>query len=60
MGIWALVFGGSLPVGSFWMGAIAQKVGSGHALQAGGVFCALGAVVVYFLSRGNRASQIPA
>jgi MFS family permease len=60
MGIWALVFGGSLPVGSFWMGAIAQKVGSGHALQAGGVFCALGSVVVYFLSRGNRASQIPA
>jgi MFS family permease len=54
MGIWALVFGGSLPVGSFWMGVIAQKVGSGRALQAGGLFCALGASIVYCLSRKNR------
>jgi MFS family permease len=54
MGIWALVFGGSLPVGSFWMGIVAQKVGSGHALQAGGVFCALGAATVYILGRRNR------
>ena len=54
MGIWALVFGGSLPVGSFWMGVIAQRVGSGHALQTGGLFCALGASTVYFLGRKNR------
>ena len=54
MGIWALVFGGSLPVGSFWMGVIAQRVGSGRALQAGGLFCALGASTVYFLNRKNR------
>ncbi len=53
MGIWALVFGGSLPIGSLWMGAIAQKIGSGHALQAGGVFCALGAAVVYAFTRRN-------
>ncbi len=51
MGIWALVFGGSMPIGSFWMGVIAQRVGSGHALQAGGLFCALGAFTVYFLGR---------
>ncbi len=54
MGIWALVFGGSLPIGSFWMGAIAQKVGSGHALQAGGCFCALGAATVYLFGRKIR------
>jgi MFS family permease len=54
MGIWALVFGGSMPIGSFWMGVIAQRAGSGHALQAGGLFCALGASIVYFLSRKNR------
>jgi MFS family permease len=54
MGIWALVFGGSLPFGSFWMGFIAQRVGSGHALQAGGLFCALGAAIVYFLGRKKR------
>jgi MFS family permease len=51
MGIWALVFGGSMPLGSFWMGGVAQRVGSGHALQAGGLFCALGAAAVYFLGR---------
>ncbi|HTC22316.1 MAG TPA: MFS transporter [bacterium] len=54
MGIWALVFGGGMPIGSFWMGVIAQKVGSGHALQAGGLFCALGAGTVYFLGRKSR------
>jgi hypothetical protein len=50
MGIWALVFGGSLPTGSFWMGVVAQRVGSGHALQVGGVFYALGAATVHLLS----------
>ncbi|MBF0473909.1 MAG: MFS transporter [Nitrospirae bacterium] len=54
MGIWALVFGGSLPIGSFCMGVIARSVGSGHAFQAGGVFCIMGSSVVYFLSRKKR------
>lgn len=54
MGICALVFGGSLPAGSLWMGVIAQRVGSGHALQLGGLFCGLGASTVYFLGRKNR------
>ena len=54
MGIWALVFGGSLPIGSFWMGVIAQRVGSGPALQAGGLFCALGASTIYFLGRKKK------
>ncbi len=53
MGIWALVFGGSMPIGSFWMGAIGQSLGSGRALQAGGIFCALGACGVYLLGRKN-------
>ncbi len=55
MGIWALVFGASMPLGSFWMGAVAQRVGSGHSLQVGGLFCALGASTVYFLGRKNRS-----
>ncbi len=54
MGIWALVFGGSLPIGSFWMGILAQRVGSGHALQTGGLFCALGAGAVYLLGRKDQ------
>ncbi len=54
MGIWALVFGGGMPIGSFWMGVIAQRVGSGHALQAGGLFCSLGALAVYFWGRKSE------
>ncbi|MDE3100338.1 MAG: MFS transporter [Verrucomicrobiota bacterium] len=53
MGIWALVFGAGMPIGSFWMGLVAQRVGSGHALQIGGIFCAAGALAVYFLGRGK-------
>ena len=51
MGIWALVFGGGMPLGSFWMGLIAQHTTSGFALQIGGAFCAVGAALVYVLLR---------
>ena len=54
MGIWALVFGGSMPIGSLWMGIIGQRLGSGHALQAGGLFCVLGASLVYCVGRAKR------
>ncbi len=54
MGIWAMVFGGSMPIGSFWMGMIAQKTGPGRALQVGGLFCILGATAVFFLGRKTR------
>jgi MFS family permease len=54
MGIWALVFGGGMPFGSFWMGLLASHTSSGFALQMGGLFCALGALTVYFLFKGKR------
>ncbi len=54
MGIWALVFGGSMPAGSLWMGVVAQRVGSGHTLQMGGLFCALGAGAVYLRERRKK------
>jgi MFS family permease len=49
MGIWALVFGGGMPIGSFWMGLLAQHTSSGFSLQMGGLFCGLGALTVYWL-----------
>ncbi len=55
MGIWALVFGGGMPIGSFWMGLVASHTSSGFALQAGGVFCLLGATGVHLAFR-RRAS----
>jgi MFS family permease len=51
MGIWALVFGGGMPIGSFWMGLLASHTSSGFALQMGGLFCILGASVVYLVFR---------
>jgi MFS family permease len=48
MGIWALVFGGGMPIGSFWMGLIASHTSSGFSLQMGGLFCAVGSAVVYW------------
>jgi len=54
MGIWALVFGGGMPIGSFWMGVIASKTGSGRALQVGGLFCLIGASVVYLVSHSRK------
>lgn len=48
MGIWALVFGGGLPIGSFWMGLVASHTSSGFSLQIGGLFCLLGAFSVYW------------
>ena len=47
MGIWALVFGGGMPIGSFWMGLLASHTSSGFALQMGGLFCLMGAFAVY-------------
>jgi MFS family permease len=55
MGIWALVFGGGMPIGSLWMEALASHFNnSGLALQAGGVFCALGAFLIYYFGLKRR------
>lgn len=51
MGIWALVFGGGMPIGSFWMGLLAQYTSSGFSLQIGGLFCLLGSMAVYWFFR---------
>jgi predicted MFS family arabinose efflux permease len=48
MGIWALVFGGGMPIGSFWMGLLASHTSSGFSLQMGGFFCLAGALASYW------------
>jgi MFS family permease len=48
MGLWALSFGGGMPLGSLWMGIVAEHIGSGPALQIGGVLCLLTGSWVYF------------
>ncbi|MGB7435752.1 MAG: MFS transporter [Candidatus Acidiferrum sp.] len=49
MGIWALVFGGGLPLGSFWMGLLAAHTSSGFSMQMGGLFCLSGALAVRWI-----------
>lgn len=49
MGIWALVFGGGMPIGSLWMGWVAQKTSSGFSMQMGGLFCLAGILAVHGL-----------
>jgi hypothetical protein len=36
-----------MPIGSFWMGLLASHTSSGFSLQMGGLFCLVGALVIY-------------
>lgn len=54
MGIWALVFGGGMPFGSFWMGVVAQRTSSAVSMEVGGIFCLAAALGVYFFSRNSK------
>jgi MFS family permease len=54
MGLWATLFGGGMPLGSFWMGWAADRFGSGRALQAGGIFCVAGSLLVLLIFRKNN------
>jgi MFS family permease len=47
MGVWGLVFGGGLPLGSFLLGALAQKLGVPAALALGAAACLVVSVVVF-------------
>ncbi|MBF0548314.1 MAG: MFS transporter [Candidatus Riflebacteria bacterium] len=57
MGIWALVFGGGLPIGSFCIGFLASHTSSGFSLQMGGLFCLLGAFAVHWFFRSQQFKQ---
>ena len=54
MGIWALVFGGGMPIGSFFLGLLASHTSSGFSLQMGGIFCLLGTAAVYLFFRKRQ------
>jgi MFS family permease len=56
MGVWGLVFGGSLPLGSFLIGAAAEETGVVIAMVAGAVIC-LGASVIVFLRLPPRPAS---
>jgi predicted MFS family arabinose efflux permease len=57
MGLWALVFGGGMPLGSFWMGLLASRTSPGFALQLGGLGCLLGAAAVWAAFRRGAPKE---
>jgi MFS family permease len=59
MGIWALVFGGMMPVGALESGMLAQAVGVPWAIAAGALMCALAGVVTWWHVRRNPPAPVP-
>jgi MFS family permease len=57
MGVWSLVFGAMIPLGSLEAGAVAHFVGTPLALAFGAIICAVSAVVTLYVVR-RRESQI--
>ena len=47
MGIWALVFGGSMPLGSWLVGAVAQAAGTPLAITLSGAACLVLSAIVW-------------
>lgn len=64
MGVWGLVFGAMIPLGSLEAGALASWLGSSYALAFGAVVCAIAALVTLFVLRrrdaGAQAQIAPA
>jgi MFS family permease len=55
MGVWGLVFGAMIPLGSLEAGALASWLGSSYALAFGAAVCAIAALVTLFVLRRRDA-----
>jgi MFS family permease len=55
MGVWGLVFGAMIPLGSLEAGALASWLGSSFALAFGAFVCAIAALVTLFVIRRREA-----
>lgn len=58
MGIWALVFGGMMPVGGLTAGALSSRWGVSAAVAVGGAVCGLSALVVWLSVRGRPSGPM--
>jgi MFS family permease len=57
MGVWALIFGGMVPVGSLEAGALAHWIGTQRAIGFGAIICALAALVTWLKIRGRPSGS---
>jgi MFS family permease len=57
MGVWSLVFGAMIPLGSLEAGAVAHWLGTPFALALGAIICALSALLTLFVIRRREAAS---
>jgi MFS family permease len=57
MGVWSLVFGAMIPLGSLEAGAVAHWVSTSFALALGAIICAASALVTLFVIRRREAGN---
>jgi MFS family permease len=55
MGIWAVVFGGMMPLGSLQAGTLAHYLGVPRTVGLGAAICALAGIVTWYVSRDLAA-----
>jgi MFS family permease len=58
MGIWALVFGGMMPVGGLESGLLSQAVGVPWTIALGALVCASAGLVTWLVVRRNPAAPV--
>ncbi len=57
MGVWSLIFGAMIPLGSLQAGAVADWLGTQFSLAVGGVVCAVGALIALLAIRRRIAAE---
>jgi MFS family permease len=57
MGVWSLVFGAMIPLGSLEAGAVAHWLGTSFALAFGAIICAISALVTLCVIRRREAQE---
>ena len=57
MGVWSLVFGAMIPLGSLEAGAVAHWAGTAFALALGATICAVSALVTLFVIQRREAND---
>ena len=58
MGIWALVFGGTMPLGGLESGLLSQAVGVPWTVAVGALVCASAGLVMWLVARRNPPAQV--
>jgi predicted MFS family arabinose efflux permease len=56
MGIWALVFGGMMPLGGLESGLLSQAIGVPRTIAFGALVCAVAGLVTWWQVRGTPSS----